>query len=445
MKKNIVFFLLILIVLHLLILLSIRFTAWPELLSFPYLVNNGFVLYKDFVHPYPPLLTFLLTGVYKLFGYKLLVLKLFTWIVILINDILIFLIVKKLTKNIKWSLISVLAYALLQPFLEGNQLWFDLAIVPPLLYGTLFLLNKKYALAGLGFAIAALIKQTAGMYLVLGFLYLIFKKEKFKTIAAFLVPSLILGTLLGIYLATNNSLLDFLNWTLIYPFTFWSKFPGYVQMSLGNRQVMILGSLLVPLIILFLKARKYILILFIFGVSLILVYPRFSFFHFQLALAFIAILYGLALSEVKKRAYYLLFIVPLIVVLLKAPYDFGSQTRFWDSQDLAFSQKIKFKAKNNESLYLLGPHSALYVFAEALPPKPWVDNFGWYWEVPGYQEKVISSWNQNMPASIVWQDPGQGNWFDLGVYQPKMVTDWIRLNYNKREEIQPGIWLWQKK
>ena len=128
MKKSIVLIVLAALIVHVFLLSGLRFTAWPEMLSYPYLRNNGYLLYKDMIHPYPPILTMVLSIVYKLFGYKLIVLKIFTWLIILVNDILIFLVAKKITKSVKYSVLSLISYILLQPFLEGNQLWFDLAV-----------------------------------------------------------------------------------------------------------------------------------------------------------------------------------------------------------------------------------------------------------------------------------------------------------------------------
>lgn len=138
--KRVYLFLLILLGIHIFLLFNLKFTAWPEMLSYPY----------------PPVLTFVLSIIYKLFGYRLIVIKVFTWLIILANDILIFKIVNKVVNSEQWSVISVLFYALIQPFLEGNQLWFDLAIVPSVLLGLLFFLNKKYFLSGVSLIRAAI-------------------------------------------------------------------------------------------------------------------------------------------------------------------------------------------------------------------------------------------------------------------------------------------------
>src|SRR3990167_1746027 len=95
-KIMIYIFFLIIISVHSLILSNIQFTAWPEMFSYPYLLNNGFMLYRDQALPYQPLLVLILSKIYIIFGYDINVLKIFTWGIILINDLLIFLISQKL-------------------------------------------------------------------------------------------------------------------------------------------------------------------------------------------------------------------------------------------------------------------------------------------------------------------------------------------------------------
>ena len=96
-------------------------------------------------------------------------------------------------------------------------------------------------------------------------------------------------------------------------------------------------------------------------------------------------------------------------------------------------------------MFLFGPFSNLYALADRLPAKPWADTFGWYYEVPEFQQKLLASWDSNGSDVILWQNPPSGNWFDPGTYQPKMIVNWILANYQKKEEGGVGLWLWQKK
>lgn len=458
MKKTFYLFLASLLGIHLFLLMNLRFTAWPEMLSYPYLLNNGFKLYTDFVHPYPPLLTIILAWLYKLFGYNQLVLKGFAWVLILASDLLIFKIVRRLTKKESFGLFALTLYIFTQPFLEGNQLWFDLAIVAPLLLGISFFLKEKNVrnliLAGTFLGIASLIKQTSGLFLVAAFSYLIVSTKDIKKTLPFMVGPLVLGSVLGAYLLLTNSLADFVNWNFVYPFAFWGKFPGYVQMNLTNRQLLVLGILLFPLSILPAQNYKTVFkdkILGALGIFLILsfvmVYPRFSFFHFQLALALIVVVFGYLSSQFKFPLVFLAAFGMLILFVITLPgikRDWGAETRFWNKEDLAIAEKIRDQVKNN-GVYLLGQPSSLYVFSGTLPPKPWLDNYGWYFEIPGIKADTISRWENNPPMYVVWQGPEAGNWYDLGVYQPKELSAWIKANYTEKELIGRGTKLWRRR
>src|SRR3989339_362176 len=110
-------------IVHWWLLTNLRYTVWPEMMSYPYLFNQGFRLYSDFIYPYTPLLTWLLSGLYKIFGYKLAVVQTFSWSLVLVNDVLIYLMVRRLIKKEWPAFFSVLVYVFLQPFSEGNMVW----------------------------------------------------------------------------------------------------------------------------------------------------------------------------------------------------------------------------------------------------------------------------------------------------------------------------------
>lgn len=444
---------------HLVLLFNLQFTAWPEMLSYAYLRNNDFLLYKDMIHPYPPLLTMALAFVYKSFGYHLSVLQTVAWSVILASSLLVFLVIKKLTQRDGLALLGLAVYVFLQPFLEGNMLWFDIAIVPPLLLGTLFAVRKNILLTGLFFTLAVLIKQTAAIFLILFFVFLLVKRTKIKEAVYVFLGPLILGIPLLVRLIQEGALTDFFHWTVLYPLTEWGRYPGYVQMSITSREVFVLSLLFLPLLAgisinivrrkLLLDNHLSILLLFLIG-SLIAVYPRFSFFHFQSALAFLIITTVCLLRkwEIKKLAAgSVLFLVILFLIIHKPVIAQGWQkeARFYGQEDISLADKIADLTNIDDRVFLLGLHSELYVLSNRLPPKRWTDNFGWYLEIPGVQEGIIIRWEENPPDVVVWRTPNPGNLFDLGTYQPKKIASWFESNYTRNEEVKSGVWLWRKK
>lgn len=428
------------------------------MLSYPYLFSHGFTLYKDFIYPYPPLLVVVLSWLYSAFGYNLYVPQMFTWLVILLSDVLIVGIVKKLTKKWNLAMVALAFYVFTQPFLEGNQLWFDLALVPLMLSALYFVFQKRSTknliIAGVFMGLSVLVKQTSGLFLLATGIYILVVEKSLKKVIYLAVGPVLIGMSLFVWLIKTQILNYFVNWNLIYPFTFWSKFPGYVQMNLTNGQMLVLGVLLFPLFVIvaknFAAARKdknLALLGLILFVSLVMVYPRFSFFHFQMALATIVITFGYLLSKYKfspvLHALFWMFVL-FVIALPVFKRDVGVEARFWDSDTLSFSQKLK-EETDGKSTFILGLPSSIYVFSDTVPPKPWVDNYGWYFEVPGFQESTIADWNKNKPNYVVTRDPEQGNWYDLGVYRPKQVMNWIEKGYEKKEQLDKGVWLWQMK
>ncbi len=201
-----------------------------------------------------------------------------------------------------------------------------------------------------------------------------------------------------------------------------------------------------PLLFLIIKASRKIFVdknfLLLFGFlvcGIVGVYPRFSFFHFQGALAFLVILYLYLI----KNKYILLISVFLILIFQYNQINLRGD-RFWSKSDLELAQIIKNNSNESKPVYLLGLPSQFYVFSDRLPNKPWLDGFGWYLEIPGVQEEVIRGFKKNPPEEIFWETPIDGNWYDIGAYEPKMITDWIQENYIRKSEIQKGLWEWKK-
>lgn len=455
-KSNLV--LIGLLAVHLFFLANLRFTAWPETFSFPYLVNNKYLIYSDFHHPYQPLLTLVLSVVYKLFGYKLIVLKVFTWSLILVGDILIFLISRKLFSRKLMAFLPLAVFVFLQPVFEGNMLWFDLALLPPLLFSVYLVIswaeNKKWAYlfaAGLFLSICLLIKQQSILLVVAFLFFLKTKKASLKEIFTFLVGGALPVFLVVGWLGFMGVFKDYLFWTLYFPLYWLPKIPGYAILPTPE-QWLSLFLLTSPLLIgIFRRSRKDRLGLIkffslLFFASLIAAFPRFSFLHLQPALGAYVILVGLLLAT--KRIDSMLLIGPVLFVGLafwiKILPQASQPTRFYEQKEVNLAQFIKENTKPSDKVYLLGPHSLHYVLSDRLPPKPWIENYVWHFEIDRMQEKTIQGWEQDMPSAVLWSTPELGNWYDLGTYQPKEITQWIEANYARVKETQTGTWLWKR-
>lgn len=450
-------------VLHLLILSQLTFTAWPEMLSYSYLLSNGFLPYKDFIMPYPPGLVLILSAIFNSFGFSPFVLKVFTWILILIVDLMVFLILRRISGRNIIAIIFLSFYIFLQSFLDGNMLWFDFASVLPLLLGFYFCLkwlgkqNLIYLfLISLFLSIAVIVKQVNIIYfLVFGLLYFLQRRKIIlKEIIYPILGCLIILIPLIFYIFSINAMLQFWNWVIIYPITQWSKFPGYVNFNISKRQAILSLILFTPLFFSviywkkFLNDKIFLIILMFLITSLITVYPRFSFFHMQPAIAFLIIILARGFGEVpeKLKIIYLttLLITTLSVVAFSFKSALGDKIRFYEKQDLQLSEEIIQKTPNNQTTYILGINSSEYVYAGKIPPKNWSDNFGWYLEIPGIQNWVIEGFKNESPEIVFWRIPSKGQWYELGVYQPKEIVSYIRLNYHKTGNIESDIEIWER-
>lgn len=457
----------VILFIHLLLLSNFRFTAWPEMFSYPFLFSRGFVLYRDFIHPYPPLLTVILSVIYSVFGFKIAALKIFSWLIILFSDLFLYLILKKIIKKTLIIFLFLILYIPLQVFLDGNMLWFDNALVLPLVASLYFLINwltgkksKDLILTSIFLTTGVFIKQTAIIYFLMVAIYIFFTsiKDRNKTseiidiIKRLLLVPIVCGLFLLAYLVSTSSLRDFWNWTVYYPLTFWTKFPGYKELIPKIPYSIIYLLLFLPATLILVRGRKlfsspvFCLVFIYLLISLLTIYPRFTPFHFQPTLALLFIIYALIAENIKFnfRPFFFLPIVFALAISFKT-LPRGNETRFFGKEDLDLARQVSQIAKREDSVYLLGISSTAYVLANRLPPKPWTDNFGWYLEAPGVQDRILESWMKVPPKVILVKDPIPGNWSDIGTYQPKLILNWIEENYVKERELKKGIWIWQRK
>lgn len=444
-----------LLFIHLVILKNITFTAWPEMFSYPYLVNNSYLIYKDFAHPYVPLLSFILAFYYKAAGMNLLTHQYFTWGLILFNDLLIFLIsCKILTKG--YIFIPLAIYVFLQPILEGNMLWFDLGTIPFILGFFVVLLYvkdlaRRLFWAGFLLALALLIKQQVIVLVALISFIIIASKENRKYLHIYLTGLFIPIFFSMLILATLKVLQDYFFWTLEFPLIWLPKFPGYAQIP-GKKDIFLLVILFgFPLIFLMSKYQKISKFVKFLSVSIfaciIMAFPRFSYFHLQPALAVIVVFYAVILKDFKKIAPVFILIPILAGIYLwkdYRPYSGVENARFYDNQDLELATFVKTNSTVEDRIYFIGPHSLLFSLSNRLPSRPWIENYVWHFEIPGLQEKQIEGFKREKNLVIFKQGFASGNWYDLGVYKPAKIIEYIDQNLKLVNKDKSGLEVWRK-
>ncbi len=428
------------LVFHLFLLTKLKFTSWPEMLLWPYLMLNGLSPYKDIAIAHTPLLIFDLAIFFKIFGLGITQLKIFTWVLIGITDFLIFWIGKKLYGK-KVAVISALAFAATHIYFDGNGLWFDLALSPLALISFYFAREKKYLAMGIVTSLMLLTKQTAFWFFVpLLAETILFKKGIRKNIFKLLRGAGLIGIMFLFGISLWGGVRDFWFWTIRYGIFTLPLSQGQVQLPGIKSLVASLYPFSILLFYIFKKVRnsKY-LILWMFAGAMG-AYPRFEFFHFQPALPFLAFGVGLILSRVKPSSGFVIKTV-LTLYLVGFLYLFSSffirnyneGTRFYESDVKKVVEYVKSNTAPKDIIFIMNWWDHVYALTNTLPAtRPWVPQLEWYQELPGIQEKEVYDLSANRPKIIVFQNRSA---LGLSSYIPEKVFDFIEAHYELKEKV----------
>src|SRR3990167_1975 len=452
---------LVLLLAHLLFLINTQFAVWPEMVVYPYLLNNGFLLYRDIINPYPPSLTWFLAIFAKIFGYSPLAYQILTWIIILIIDLSIYIISQKVFKNKLFALSSVAFIAVLSIPFGVNGLWFDLVQTPLILWALYFFyqfLNSKARsvpklnlfVSFLFLTIAFFIKQQV-FWVGLLFLILSLSKYKFNILKLIknyylaVLPFCVLLLFHIFYFTIQGTEKDFVFWVFYFPVFLASKTPGYILLPSAKQVLVVLAffALFVPII--FKKSHTFFLI--VAAILILFAYPRFDYFHLVPALAVIAVIFCSNFESLKKSAIVVkgFFLLALIFLgLFSFRYfqnNWEKQIRFSEQDVLKNARVINLLVEKNEKVYLQNAPDQLLVLSNTVPMKPWADDFPWYLEVQNLQDRVIGSLEKDKPRYIIFQPYLKEKKYELGSYKPGDIVDYIDNNYVNLAKIDNGLYI----
>ena len=452
---------LILLLVHLLLLINTQFTLWPEMVVYPYLLNNGFLLYRDIINPYPPLLIWFLTIFSRIFGFFTSPYQILTWVVILIIDLSIYTITGKLFKKRFYQLTSTLFFVILSIPFGVNGLWFDLVQVPLILWSLNFFykfLNARskngvkynFFVSFLFLTIAFFIKQQV-FWVVLLFLVFALSKYKFG-ISKFLknhylavLPFCVLLVLHILIFFVRGTLVDFTFWVFYFPVFLASKMPGYILLPSIKQTFVILAFfiLFAPIIL-----KKSHVLFLITGAALILfAYPRFDYFHLISVVAAIAIVFGQNLEHLRKSSIAVkgAFLLSLIFLCLftfrHLNNNWQKEIRFFEQDVFENARVIDLLVEENDKVYLQNAPDQLLSLSGTLPTKPWADDFPWYLEVANLQNRVRDELEAEKPRFIIFQPYLKGKKYELGSYRPDDIADYIDNNYENFAQIDGNLYI----
>jgi len=451
MKSKYLFITIILF--RVILLIYLKFTTWPEMILWPYLMTRGWLPYRDIAIAHTPLMLALLAIFYKIAGVGILQLKIFTWAVVLGLDILVYMVVKSLWNN-KVALITLAAFAFWQLFFDGNGLWFDLFMGVFAFASYYFVQKKNYFWSGVTLALAFISKQTAVWFLIPIGLEIFnvrqpLKEAPLKDAWSLVKGGLVILVLLVIPLLLLGILPSFYHWAINFGLFILPKAQGQVQLpDFKNLAVSVFPFLIfIPLFF----NRKKILAKSEFGKSkffnLLLwtiagslgAYPRFEYFHFQPALPFLAIATGLVLTGAAKKDRIMSIFISFYMfasVYLFANYflrNFNEGTRFYETDVQDVVAYVKDNTSSNDKIFVMNWWDSIYSLSDRLPGvDPWVPQLSWYTELPGIQEKMVSDLAQSKPKVIILNQYSE---IGLSAYIPKKVYNYVMQNYKLKEKV----------
>ncbi len=435
-NKIVLVFLVGILLLHLLLLLKFKFTAWPEMLVWPYLTLHGLLPYKDIAIAHTPLLLVFLTVFYKLFGVGISQLQIFTWGLILAFDAFFFWVVRRLWGR-RVALIALTSFVIWQLFFDGNGLWFDLFMGFWMFASFYFLRIKKWFAAGVLFALAVFTKQTAAYFIVPVALEIFGSKAIFKDGKNFVLGGLVVLTSFVFLLFAIHLLPSFYYWAVNFGVFILPKASGQIQLP-DLRSLAVAAVPFAIFIPLFFKshssARVRPLQMTIWAfVGCLGAYPRFEYFHFQPAVPYLAIVSGLVFTNLNWKNVLIRFLIIfyvfaslyLLAVFFIRNYDEGIRFYEQDVQDVA--SYVRQNSIPGEKIFVMNYWDSLYALTDTLPATdPWVPQLSWYQEIHGVQEKEVADLENSKPRLILLQQYSETG---LSSYIPEKVYAFVSANY----------------
>jgi hypothetical protein len=439
MKRRNKIFLFGIIALQIFLLLDLKFTAWPEMTLWPYLITRGWLPYHDITIAHTPLLLLKLAVFYKIFGVGIMQLKIFTWILILALDFLVFWIAKKLSSS-KTALITLSSFVIWQIFFDGNGLWFDLFMGMIILISYYFVKRKNYLMAGIFWVLAFISKQTAIWFLLpIGLEMVQGTERKIQPFKRFIIGVLVVSFLFVLILWLLGVLPDFYNWAINFGIFILPKAQGQVQLPDIKNLIVCVFPFLIFIPLLWKTGKRNINLLVWAITGSFGAYPRFEYFHFQPAIPFLAMATGLFLSDgVLKGKFVRVFIILYILgsLYLFGGYfmrNFNEGTRFYeiDVQDIA--SYIKSNTNHDDKIFIINWWDNIYALSDRLPAiDPWVPQLSWYTETPGIQEKMVGDLSISKPDLIILNPYSESG---LSAYIPEKVYNYVLQNYELKNTI----------
>lgn len=381
--------------------------------NFANCISKGLVPYKDFNMVQTPLLPIICGTILKIFGRNLYIMRLLAIILCASVVFMIYKILKKLKVNeFLIYLAGILITYIMRPYFTIDYNWATLLVTLIMIYLEIIDIRnkeqllkfniKKDLLLGILAGICITFKQSTGLLIAIVTVgYKILEIRKKDDIKEFLKIALFRGIgvcipimLIGIYLATNNAIGDFIDYCILGVATFSNKI-SYIDRLINNEDLIfkvlsIIPILLIPMMIIyFCQKKKELLVLSAYGLAQVsVVYPISDESHFVIGIVpiFIGLVYLLNLIvdkilnklKIKERTNFVLSNTIITFIICMVLVNIGAGIKQYRSLNINYEIKhyegipvtqsgienIKnidnFILESKKNVYILDATAALY-------------------------------------------------------------------------------------
>lgn len=387
----------------------------------PYLFSKGLVLYKDIFFIYPPFYYLLLSGWDKFAGISLGSLQAFSYLIIAVTDLALY-----------WCagrrLWPVVIYIPLQVFFEGNGMWPDQLLAPIFLLGYQAVKTQRYLLLGVAVGLALMTKQTAAYTALVLIAAMAVGRTGTGSWWRFLAGSAAVFGIILLYLLQSQSGPFFIAQAWTYIITYHAGNTLQQLWPTGGQMVVLL-LVFAPPIFFGLHRRRYFLVIMTLAATLGM-FTRFSYFHLQPALPFLAMLVSINLLNIP---FYLVLLYLCVKMMIGA---FASEPRFLTREIINNARIINRFVPAGEKTLIFTSWDHLYWLTGTVPVGHFFgSSIPWNFNYPGVQERIVKDLSTEKPRYVVL-----GKCFVAKgtCYRPEKVTEYVSSHYRQVSELSDG-------
>lgn len=437
-RWGVLFFPLIIIV-QVFVLTNMDYLVYPEIFIYPYLTKIGLIPYKEIIDQHFPGLFFLPVNFSTLGMTSIDKVRVFHYLLLVLDQIMIFTLVARYTKKTYAALVASSIYAAFYVVFDGHVFWIENILTTLFLANIYFIYcfekskNSIYLIiAGVMMGAASLMKQTSVILIFISLLYLFTKKCSYKDILRYLVGPIISIAYLLYFLIDRKIINEFYQWTIDFNLKHYS---GLANKLPGVKQVLVVSALVISSIFVLVKKRKdyFVIYLTIFAlVTLTYAYPRFEMFHLKPTIGLVSIILGIYSRE-KLGA-----IIPVCIMLFGVTLSVGvyqgqtGKVYHQTKEDISIQNKITELTEPGDVVLSFASTPHINFLTNTRPPgNYYVVQLPWYMTL--IEGEFLESIKSDKPKVILKSKISTLDGVDTYSYMPSVI-EYINEKYVTLDE-----------